>query len=344
MRISLIIAVCVVASGGAWAQGPDDSFAYRDELNDLREDVSVGEAIEALESAKIDPADLSRGDGTTLRSRHLIFGVPKLTDDRYDAAPGKAGFSIIVREPFVVGYSETMRCPIWVSQRWTRDEAKDEDRTPSLARDWLEDPDLPGATHIGTSYQGSTTGLDRGHMARHAMNRSWGLDGSIVGCLMSNSAPQHRTINRGPAWRDLEDAISAAVGPGEDRDAIWVISGSLFRDTENPAGEPVKADLNRAATTQDGFRVPYATYKIVAWFDRDGKFQARGYLFEQPYDVPAGQSPRSSHFSIPDQDRAAATFIRPIDEIELRAGVDFFPWLTDTVEDAVEAAREATMW
>jgi DNA/RNA endonuclease G (NUC1) len=271
--------------------------------------------------------------------------MPRLTDDRYVAAPGASGFSVIFREPFVVGYSETMLCPIWVSQRWSRDEVVDhDDRTPSLERDWREDPELPVATRAGTSYRGTVTGLDRGHMARHAMNRAWGLDGSIVGCLMSNSVPQHLDINRGKAWGDLEDAARDVVDPGSDIDVVWVISGALFRDTENPPAESPDEDMERAAEITDGFRVPYATYKIVAWFGADGDFQARGYVFEQPYDVASGEAPKKSDFTIPDQNRSPVAFIRPIDEIETRAGVDFFPWLRDSIENAIESAHEGNLW
>ncbi len=119
------------------------------------------------------------------------------------------------------------------------------------------------------------TRLDRGHMARHAMNRAWGIDVSNWGTKMSNSAPQHRRINRfNSAWRELEDEIQdVVIGPGSQIEAVWTISGTIYRDRENPNSETAEDDFQDVVRLErGGFGVPDATYKIVGWFDDDERF------------------------------------------------------------------------
>ena len=319
---------------------------YSEESAEVTEDLTIGEDIHFLERARTDEDDARDDLRFTIRSRHFVFGMPRLIDDRYRIDPKNPGVSLVMKEGFVIAFLESMRSPLWVCQRWTRDELQDDQaRIPSLAdeRDWREDPDLPFDTHIGTSYAGNDTKLDRGHMAKHSMNRAWGFDTSIQGCLMSNSTPQHRTINRSPgAWYRIEEAVEAVVGDDTSGiDVVWTISGALFRDNDNPAGEDVKADFDKLGTITSGFKVPFATFKIVCWFHENGFFHARGYVFEQPYTVGAAGM---LSFAIPAQDRPLTEYIVKIRELEERAGVDFFPLLRDQIEDLVEERTFVTMW
>ena len=79
--------------------------------------------------------------------------------------------------------------------------------------------------------------------------RSWrpfccGLPGSISSG-MSNSAPQHRNVNRfGSAWGVLEDEVrDIVVSPGTDIEAVWAIAGTIYRDETNPASETPQQDF-----------------------------------------------------------------------------------------------------
>lgn len=335
-----IVAMTIIAvflSGAFKAAAVD----YDTELADIRDSLETAEKVHALEQARTDLDDIA-DKGFVIRSPHLIFGMPRLTDGRYDTESGAPGISLLVREGFVIAHFDAMRTPLWVAQRWTADEDEDNDAIESLDRDWREDPDLPPTLHIGTSYAGNTTGLDRGHMAKHSMNRAWGYDASIQGCLMSNSVPQHMSINRGGAWRQLEDEIEELFDNGVfEGEAVWTISGALYRDADSPPGESPSEDLERVARITTGFGVPYATFKIVAWFEPNGFFQARGYIFEQPYTIDAEGRPV---FDIPDQSRPMAEFIEPIDMIEARAGVDFFPQLRDSIENLIERTDYDHAW
>ena len=159
---------------------------------------------------------------------------------------------------------------------------------------------------------------------------------------MSNSTPQHKNINRPPgAWARLEEEVENVIGRTEiDIDVLWTISGAIFRDKTNPGSETPEQDFAAVERITAGFGVPDATYKIVAWFTSTGGFRARGYVFEQPHSKDGTEL----SFEIPDQSSDLTSFILPINEIQQRAGVDFFPLLKDDLENPLESTRFVTMW
>ena len=65
----------------------------------------------------------------------------------------------------------------------------------------------------------------------------------------------------------------------------------------------------------------------MGWFDQNARFQARGYVYEQD-----------------DRDNDLSTYITPIDDIEKRTGLDFFPILKDLIEDLIEGTGYADFW
>ncbi len=225
----------------------------------------------------------------------------------------------------MLGHFDRMSAPVWQCQRWSVDEYFDKNRLYTLDRRWKEDPDLPTYTHRGDSYAWGTTRLERGHLAMHVQNRAWGWDGSVWGCLMSNSVPQHGSINSHGAWWDLENAVVKVVfNEPAYITTVWTISGAIFRNETNPSTESPEDDFVDVIRV-NGHGIPDATYKIVGWFDADARFQARGYVFEQPHTKTGDHSPGVPllDFSIPDQDRALTEFIVAIDDIEERTGLDF---------------------
>ncbi|MCH8978778.1 MAG: hypothetical protein IH945_05985, partial [Armatimonadetes bacterium] len=65
-----------------------------------------------------------------------------------------------------------------------------------------------------------------------------------------------------------------------------------------------------------------------------------GYVFEQPHT----KTDDGLTFTIPDQTRPLQEYIVPIDDIEKRTGLDFFPLLKDSLENALETADPDSMW
>lgn len=247
-----------------------------------------------------------------LRSKHVLYGLPRLTDDSRNLnVNGREtpGISVLVREGFVLGHFDRYKVPLWVSMRWTREDFFESQAQPSFPRPFKPDEELPSYARAGNSYNGNVTGFDRGHMARHQDNAAWGRDSSDAGCLMSNVVPQEAGLNQ-RAWLGLENLHRKAVNtPGLGIEMLWVISGPVFED--GLALGFVGNDVG----------VPSATYKILAWFDPDGNFQARGFMLRQ-----------SDRIDDPPR------YLTSIDAIEEATGLDFFPELADFVEEPVEAA------
>ncbi len=253
-----------------------------------------------------------------LRSKHLIWGMPRQIDNRHNVLyPGETqarpGVSVLVREGFVVGHYDLYKVPAWVSVRWTRED-HDELLDGSLPRNFGPDPELPLYARAGTSYDFSSSHMERGHMARHEDNESWGRDNSDTGCLMSNIVPQHKDMN-GEAWNDLENMHQEMV-TASSIDTVWIISGPLF---QNDAPEFMVGNA---------VAVPKATYKIVGWFTNDGVFHARGFVVKQ--DDRIRNDP--------------AHYFTPIREIEQATGLNFFPNLPADRADAIETILPTDLW
>ncbi|MCK4625186.1 MAG: DNA/RNA non-specific endonuclease [Phycisphaerae bacterium] len=329
---ALLAIVCVTVLLVGLSIGQSPSPYSTSALNG--QETTLTKKLEQLAEAKTDLGDSPSGARWVLRSKHFVFGMPQLKDARYNFKPlgdtnKRPGVSVLVREGFVVGYSDRLRSPLWVCQRWTKVDYKRMKRTPAQSRKWKEDLELPRYARAGgVSYDWKHTKMDCGHMAGHACNRAWGVDTSKTGCLMSNSTPQHKRINRGAAWRNLEDAARDIVSHAGSRiDTVWTISGAIFRRKDGQGTPETDFQNAKQAKIGSGYPVPTATYKIVAWFDEDGHFQVRGYVFEQS-----------------DKKTKPTDYLKAIDKIETRAGIDFFPMLKDSIEDKVEAEENDDMW
>ena len=150
----------------------------------------------------------------TLHSKHLVWGVPRQTDNRHNVRfPGETeprpGLSVVVREGFVVGHYDLFKVPAWVSIRWTREDFESL-MDGTFPRNFGPDVELPRYARAGTNYEFATSDMERGHMARHEDNEAFGRDNSDTGCLMSNIVPQHKDMN-GEAWNDLENLHQEVV-------------------------------------------------------------------------------------------------------------------------------------
>ena len=270
------------------------------------------------------------GSGNTgllkLRSKHLIWGLPRQTDNRHNViypneTTARPGISVLVREGFVIGHYDRFKSPAWVAVRWTQEDHENM-ISGSFGRDFGQDPELPRYARARTSYDHSTSRMERGHMARHADNEAWGEDNSDMGCLMSNIVPQHEDMN-GEAWNDLENLHQGVVADASiGIDTVWIISGPVFEDTDNDGVE------NLAGEVGNGVGVPHATFKVIGWFDGNGEFNARGYAVRQ-------------------EDRVRnnpAHYLTVIDDIEANTGLDFFPELPSARAQEIEAPRHTTLW
>ena len=262
-----------------------------------------------------------------LRSEHLIWGMPKQTDNRHNIkytgeTMARPGISVLVREGFVIGHYDFYKVPAWVAVHWTREYHDRMDDDNSFGRHFSMDAELPKYAQAGTSYDYSTSRMERGHMARHEDNEAWGEDNSTRGCRMSNVVPQHRDMN-GEAWLDLEElSQDAVVNRALGIDELWVISGPIFEDSDNDGHDDAKSFVG------NNVAVPHATYKIIGWFDAQKEFHARGYVVRQESRVR--HNPKH--------------YLKKIDDIEKATGLDFFPELPVNRAAEIEGVDHDDIW
>lgn len=226
--------------------------------------------------------------------------------------------TVLDKGNFVVGYSDDFRNPAWVSYHI------------GPATDFRAFPSPSFRTDAGTAARVrdgdyTNSGFDRGHMApKFALGSRFGAEGARSTFIMSNVAPQYHTLNDGQ-WGDLEEWIAGQKRQGADASGfvrgwadelggVWVTVGPLFEEERDalPAGVPV----------------PSAFFCIVV-------------------DEMANGQPRALAFIMPHVDvrvDSLTGFLKSIDEIETRAGLDFFHELPSSTEDALEAAAATALW
>jgi endonuclease G len=126
--------------------------------------------------------------------------------------------------------------------------------------------------------------------------------------LTSNTAPQKPTFNKN-VWRKTEQLIREWAKEGY---TLYVVAG------------PVITDAPFGSFGSDKISIPLRYYKAV--LDVNGE-RAIGFVMSS--NVASG---------------APKTFAVSIDELEKITGIDFFPALTDDIENKIEASKDFTKW
>jgi endonuclease G len=226
--------------------------------------------------------------------------------------------TVLDKGNFVVGYCDDFRNPAWVS--YHVGPATDFRNFPSPA--FRTDASTAARVRDGDY---TNSGFDRGHMApKFALGSRFGAEGARSTFIMSNVAPQYHTLNDGQ-WGDLEEWIAGRKPPNataatfirgwaDELGGVWVTVGPLFEEERDalPAGVPV----------------PSGFFSIVV-------------------DEQANGQPRALAFIMPHVDERVDSltgFLKSIDEVETRAGLDFFHELPNSVEDALERSVATELW
>lgn len=252
---------------------------------------------------------------------HYIHGMPKPSDSRHSfTPPGQSeevpGITILIREAFTLGHYDKYRVPAWVAMRWSSQNLADSEAVNLPRPPFKSDPELPIFARGGTSFDFAVTQMERGHQARDADLEAWGPDAVKQGMLMSNIVPQRKGRNH-VVWGKLENAHRFIVADEHASiDPVWIMSGPVFETDDS--------DVERIGS---GTGLPFATYKVIAWEDEDGTFNARGFLIHQD-----------------DTDTDLTHYLHSVDEIEGFTGLDFFSDLDDSIETIVEAAVPTGLW
>ena len=168
------------------------------------------------------------------------------------------------------------------------------------------DPDLPKSKAVTTQdYKGS--GWDRGHLCPAADNK-WNEQAMRESFYMTNVCPQDHNLNRGD-WKELEEACRDWT---MENGRLYVVAG------------PVLYLGQHRHTGQSRVTVPEAFYKVVFCPE---PLKAIGFIYKNK----SGNRPLDA-------------YVNSVDEVERITGIDFFPSLPDSVEEAVEAVYDLEEW
>ena len=222
-------------------------------------------------------------------------------------APAPADIRILDRGEFLIGWSDSLRHPVWCAYHVIRDARHENAKRPGFTKD----KSVPAAPSPDAY---TRSGYDRGHMApNYAIVTRYGEDAQRQTFRMSNIAPQSPALNRG-VWRDVEHRIADlwTARYGE----IWVVVGCISRAT-------------RGGETMSGtdIDVPESYYQVI--LAQEGMdIRALAVLFDQ---------------SIGWGDWAARHIVT-IDALEKMTGLDFLPELPSFIQEPLEADLPNRLW
>lgn len=170
---------------------------------------------------------------------------------------------------------------------------------------FLRDPHIATGSADGEDYHKS--GYDRGHLAPAADMR-FSREAMEASFYYSNMSPQVPAFNRG-IWARLEAQVrSWAIENG----TLLVVTGPLFSDDRSIGPKRVA--------------VPSAYFKVLLDYTEP---EIKGAAFV---------------LSNEGSNQALSFFFVSIDEVERLSGLDFFPFLPDETEAALESRRDPEPW
>jgi len=234
-------------------------------------------------------------------NRLVCAGLPQ----RLPGCPAPDDIAVLSRTGFLVGYSPSLRHPLWAAYK-----AGPVYHASLPPRPAGFKPD-PAANNSPQHKDYAKSGYDRGHMVPNlAIAKRYGTAAQGQTFLTSNICPQRPGLNQGP-WRDLEFRISE-LWPG-CYGQVWVITGAIL--TPNSKRLP------------SGIDIPSAFYQIVvAQTDKT----IRAFAVYMPQNIRRRTFTRATLVSI--------------DEIENLTGFDFLADLPDDTEKRLEAATPTRLW
>ena len=241
-------------------------------------------------------------DDETAPSNTVLFaGAPVRI-----GAPAPDDIKVLNRGEFMIGWSPSLRHPVWAAYHVVRDARFDALKRPNFQKD-RSVASSPAANDYARS------GYDRGHLVpNRAIVTRYGPDEQEKTFLMTNIAPQRPALNRGP-WREMEQRISDlwTARYGE----IWVIVGA------------VSPTSNRTKLENTTIDVPEQYYMLIAAQDKEG-VRALAVLLPQTAEV--------NDFPVHN--------IVTLKELETATGLEFFPDMPKFLARPLKADRPTRLW
>ena len=202
-------------------------------------------------------------------------------------------------------YNEDHEQADWVFYELTKSEVLNQ---KVLRKDnFSQDPSTTISSALPTDYYKS--GYDRGHLCPAADNK-WSAQAMDQSFYMSNMTPQHPDLNR-KIWAELEKKVREWAVANEK---VYVATG------------PILADGFKHKIGKSQVSVPNYYYKVVADLTGD-EIKGVGFIFTNS-----------------ENNGQLKYYAFPIDMIEERTNIDFFPKLDEEVQKQIETEFNIEEW
>lgn len=219
--------------------------------------------------------------------------------------PAPTDIQVLDRSEFQIGWSPSLRHPVWVAYHVPQQKRFELAPRPDFAKD-------SSVRNCPDPKSYSNSGYDRGHMApNYAILTRFGLSVRNLTFTMPNISPQSPKLNRG-VWRNVERRIADFWT--ERYGEIWVIVGAIPSKTGETIGST-------------GIDVPSAFWQVVV--AQEG-LDVRALALLYPQDVPDLYYPSRGLISI--------------DELEKLTGLDFLSGLPEFIQAPLEAELPTRLW
>ncbi|WP_458627588.1 DNA/RNA non-specific endonuclease [Winogradskyella sp. PC D3.3] len=152
------------------------------------------------------------------------------------------------------------------------------------------------------------SGYDKGHLCP-AGDRRFTKTAHDETFLTSNISPQEHLFNAG-VWNRLEQKVRYWA---KKNDGVFVVTGGVLKNGLKTIGD-------------EGVAVPNQFYKVIL-DNTNGTIKVLAFIVNHE-----------------DSDLPLYKFVVSVDEVEALTGIDFFPQLDDTIEDALEASSSYNNW
>jgi endonuclease G len=199
---------------------------------------------------------------------------------------------------FRICYDSFLKSPLWTSYELRPEHLFHSLNRPSSFR---PDPSLDSPSASNADFRGST--YSRGHLIP-AADLAWSEAAFRATFYLTNVVAQKQSVNAG-RWRQLENAVRRLAASA---DAVTIYTGALFAlDSNEFVGQ------GRVAA-------PTHTYKVLLVVQA-----GRRTMFAAIIPNAANPPQPLNYFAV------------TVDEVERRTGLDFFEFLDDAEENALES-------
>jgi len=213
--------------------------------------------------------------------------------------------NIVVYQGYTSAYNTETLIPNWVAYELTDEETRgDAGREDKM---FSMDKSFKGPQARREDYSGS--GWTKGHMAP-AKDLAWSDEALTETFFFMNVCPQNETLNA-KDWNYLEKQVRKWA---REYGKVWVVSG------------PIVGENKYGTIGEDHVVVPDAFFKAV--------MVVSGSLYSSIAFIMGNDSQRYY----------LADCALSVNELEAITGLDFFPSLSDDIEDLVEASYDFKVW